>query len=75
VTQQTCVKAGGLELDTTGLVCPHCKYRYSPEATDKMTSHKSWTGLIKCERCVGVFEWIRSTRVFYSSKALPHGAH
>lgn len=67
---QTVVMDGPVEIDRKGLTCPHCKYVYSPSETNKITSHKSCTGLLKCERCCGYFEWIRATQVFYSTKAI-----
>ncbi len=59
-----------VQIDKRGLTCPHCDYVYSAEKTHKLTSHEHWQGILKCEKCVGTFEWVRATRVCYSTRAV-----
>jgi hypothetical protein len=67
---QTTVADQPVEIDRKGLTCPHCKTSYSAEETNRLTSHKMATGLLRCEKCLGYFEWVRATQVFYSTKAI-----
>lgn len=68
-TMQTSVYPD-VQIDKRGLTCPHCDHAYSPQRTHDVTSHDYWQGILQCENCRGTFEWVRATRVCYSTRAV-----
>lgn len=59
-----------VQIDKNGITCPHCSVVYTAARTHEITSHDHWQGVMKCEACNGTFEWVRATRVCYSTRAI-----